>query len=94
MLKEKGAKEFTMSQSQILANFLNRERDFPIVCHNVRYDRDEVLRPAFERVNNLVALPHNDRWICTMKLAYQRTDLIPKFINKGLDPLLHYLELG
>ena len=39
------------------------------MAHNVRFDRDDVLRPAFERVEALDKFPDDSRWKCTMKLA-------------------------
>ena len=37
-------------QVEILLNFLNERKDLPIVAHYVKYDRDDVLKPAFERL--------------------------------------------
>ena len=92
-LKEKNAKEYTREDSQELAEFLNREPNLPIVAHNVRYDRDSVLKPAFEKVGDLKNMPRDTRWVCTIKLADSRYDLVPSRINRGLDSLLEYLKL-
>ena len=91
-LKERRATEFTNGKSRVLANFLNREKDFPIIAHNVRYDRDQVLKPAFKKVGNLEGMPSDDRWVCTIKLADKRTDLVPHYVNKGLDSLLSHFK--
>ena len=53
MLKEKGAKMFTNGDSQKLVNFLNIEKDYPIVAHFAKYDKEDVLKPAFKRVGNI-----------------------------------------
>ena len=73
--------------------FLNKERAFPIIAHNVVYDRDKVLKPVFKRLGLKNALPQNGRWVCTIKLADQRTDLVPKDESKGLDSLLEHFGL-
>ena len=39
-LKQKGAKRFTLDDCQELVGFLNKERGFPIVAHNLEYDKD------------------------------------------------------
>ena len=57
-LQDLGALEWSYGCSNILANFLDVHPDFPIVAHNVQYDLDTVLRPAFERVDNTMRLPH------------------------------------
>ena len=46
-LRKKKAKEFTLAWMRILANFLNIEPDYPIVAHYAKYDRDVVLKKAF-----------------------------------------------
>ena len=51
-LKKLKAKEWTKGQSGILMNFLNTHKDLPIVGHHIEYDRDKVLKPAFEKINN------------------------------------------
>ena len=56
-LNEKGAVEWTKGQSEQLINFLNGMPDLPIVAHNVQYDFNEVLVPAFKKVRNLDRLP-------------------------------------
>ena len=57
-LQDLGALEWSKGCSDVLANFLEIHPDFPIVAHNVQYDLDTVLRPAFERVDNTTRLPH------------------------------------
>ena len=57
-LQDLGALEWSYGRSNVLANFLDVHPDFPIVAHNVQYDLDTVLRPAFERVDNTARLPH------------------------------------
>lgn len=77
----------------MLANFLNMEKDLPIVAHNAEYDRDDVLRPTFEKVSNIDGFPTVDRWVCTIELAKKRTDLVPPTTPKGLDSLLSHFGL-
>ena len=69
ILKKKRAKEFMKPASDRLLNFLNRYPDLPIVAHNVKYDRDDVLKPAFEKVQNLDKFPPRQRWRCTLVMA-------------------------
>ena len=64
-LKDLGANAWSKGCSDVLANFLNVHPNFPIVAHNVEYDLDTVLRPAFERVGNMARLPKPERWVCT-----------------------------
>ena len=68
-LKELGAKVFTPGASKILVNFLNQKKDLPIVAHNVKYDRDQVLTPAFKRVKTEGFLPPEGRWKCTFEMT-------------------------
>ena len=93
MLQSKGAKEFTKGACEMLTNFLNREQDLPIVAHGVKYDRDAVLNPAFQRVWCSWLMPSDERWVCTYELARQRTDLVPRPTPKGLDSLLGHFGL-
>ena len=64
-----GAKIITRDDAKELVSFLNKERSFPIIAHFVKFDRDDVLKPAFRRLGLKDALPHNGRWICTYELA-------------------------
>ena len=42
------------------------------MAHNESYDHWKVLKPAFDRVDNVKNLPKKERWRCTMKLAQQK----------------------
>ena len=55
-----------------MANFLTEHPDLPIVAHNESYDHWKVLKPAYDRVDNVKNLPKKERWRCTMKLAQQK----------------------
>ena len=83
----------TYLDAKELVRFLNKESSFPIVAHNVKYDRDEVLKPVFKRLGLPKILPHNGRWVCTIELAKQRTDLVHKDVSKNLDSLLKHFKL-
>ena len=72
----------------MIANFLNEYPDFPIVTHGARHDYLLVLKPAFEKVNNLERLPSADRWQCTIVLSKR----LPMVGNRTLDNVL--VELG
>ena len=50
-------KNWSRGASDNLVNFLKLHQEFPIVAHNVSYDLDDVLKPAFARVENLAKLP-------------------------------------
>ena len=39
----------TAADLKELMRFLNRESSLPIVAHYAKYDKDEVLKPAFKR---------------------------------------------
>ena len=65
----------------------------PIIAHNVKYDRDEVLKPAYGKLGNPFGLPRDNRWVCTIKMADARTDLVPKNVSRGLDSLLEHFGL-
>ena len=69
VLKQRGAKVFSKATSDMIMNYLNIMKDLPIVAHNVEYDRDKVLKPAFKKVGNLDAMPPDSRWRCTLELA-------------------------
>ena len=69
VLKKLNASKWTKGKSEILVNFLNTYKDLPIVAHNVDYDRDKVLKPAFAMVDNSSKLPSDERWGCTWKMA-------------------------
>ena len=85
-LKEKGAKKFSKAASERLMNFLNIHKDYPIVCHSVKYDKDKVLKPAFKRVENFSGFPDEDRWRCTHIMANH----LPDLMWVTLDDLLQY----
>ena len=86
VLNTLGAKAFTKGASQILINFLNEHPDLPIVAHNAEYDRDTVLKGAFDRVDNANSLPPADRWRCTLKMSED----LPDLSSRSLDDLLKY----
>ena len=83
-LKEKGAKKFTKAASERLVNFLIRHRDYHIVCHSAKYDKDKVLKPAFKKVDNMDCFPPDERWRCTLVMANQ----VPNLMWVTLDDLL------
>jgi DNA polymerase III epsilon subunit-like protein len=64
-LLKKKAQKFTKGASERLMNFLNLHRELPIVAHNAKHDRDQCLKPAFEKVGNLKNLAEEERWKCT-----------------------------
>ena len=68
-LLNKGYKKFSKVASERLVNFLNEHPDLPIVAHKVKFDRDEVLKPAFKKVENDERLPKKERWRCTLAMA-------------------------
>lgn len=76
--------KFTAGSSKLVANFLSQEPDFPIVAHNVEFDRDKVLRPAFERVGHPDLIAKDGRWRCTCKLA----ERLPNLESRKLDDVL------
>ena len=92
-LKERGAKKFSLGASKILTNFLNEFPKLKIVAHNVKYDRDDVLEKAYERVGNKEGMPSSDRWECTIEISRNRPDLVPKNKSRSLDSLLKCLKL-
>ena len=94
ILKEKGAKELDRKELERLSNFLNEEKDLPIIAHNAEYDRDDVLEPALNKLLINKSMLQHERWECTIDLAKRRTDLVPSYIKKGLDSLLSYFHLG
>ena len=83
----------TLADTKELVRFLNKESSLPIVCHNMSFDRDDVLRPVFKKLNNPKGLPTKDRWVCTYELAKQRRDIIPFKVKKSLDSLLAFFGL-
>ena len=87
-LDNKKAKPFTKGMCEILLHFLNQYKEWPIVAHNAAYDRDKVLKKAFEKVGMEEFLPPKDRWRCTLKLAKR----VPDIKERGLDNLLEYFD--
>ena len=83
----KGAKKFSKADADDLVKFLNVCKDLPIVAHNVDYDRDQVLKPAFNKICNK-KLPLDNRWVCTKKMSYELTDLK----GHSLDDVLEYFD--
>ena len=68
-------------------NFLNEKKDLPIVAHHVKYDRDDVLKPAFDRLGIKSRMPKDDRWRCTFMMTARE----PKIKKRSLDAILeHY----
>ena len=71
----------------MLLNFLNDKKELPIVAHHVKYDRDDVLKPAFDRLGIKNKLPKDDRWRCTFLMSERD----PKIKQRSLDAILkHY----
>ena len=52
-----GAEYLTYGGCEILKNFLNIKPDYPIVAHNAEYERDEVLKPAFDALEAAHYMP-------------------------------------
>ena len=82
------AQKFSKGKCQILINFLNTNPELPIVCHNVQFDRDKVLKRAFKKVGMANKMPNDDRWRCTMEISERCEGLI----CKSLDGLLSYFN--
>ena len=70
---------------EILKNFLNTHPDLPIVTHNVKYDRDKVLRPAFEKLEAVHLLPPEKRWRCTYELSERCQGLLVRTLDSVLE---------
>ena len=87
-LQNMGAKYLTKGGCEMLKNFLNIKPDYPIVTHNVEYDRDKVLRPAFEKLEVGHLMPVDKRWKCTMDMTKEFAGLF----CRSLDALLSWLE--
>ena len=81
----RGALDWTKGECEKLVNFLNEHKDLPIVAHNESYDHWKVLKPAFEKVGKLEALPKTDRWRCTQKLAQQKLVQDAYFLDAVLE---------
>ena len=60
------------------------------MAHFAEYDRDDVLKPLYTALGHEGRLPKDERWVCTWKLAHERTDLVPDYVPKGLDSLLKH----
>ena len=84
-LRKIGAEAFSNGASEILLHFLNEHSDLPIVAHGVRHDRDRVLKPAFEKVDNLGQLPMRSRWRCTVAMSKQLPGLCFSHLNEVLE---------
>lgn len=76
---------FSKSAAERLKNFLNKEKTFPVVAHYAKYDRDDVLKPAFDKVG--VATISSERWKCTKEMANDHPR-VPQDMQRGLDDLL------
>ena len=83
-LKNLGAEKFTKEDGDKLVEYLNVNKDIPIVAHNVGHDRDKVLKPAFEKVSNK-SLPLDNRWVCTWEMSKEKTDLRAHSLEDVLD---------
>ena len=69
-------------------NFLNVHIDLPIVAHNVKHDRDQCLKPAFKKVDNLKNLAEDKRWMCTFEMSYK----VPYLTHRTLDDVLEHFN--
>ena len=88
-LKEKS--HFTRGGAERLVNFLNREKHYPIVAHYAKYDREDVLKPAMEKVGTKMV--SDKRWLCTRDMAGS-PESYPTDRPRGLDDLLEYFGQG
>ena len=87
-LMDKKAKKFTKGESEKLTTFLNKHRDLPIVAHNIKYDRDQVLGPAYLKVKNFEGMPDHKRWKCTYQMSFR----VEKMTHRTLDDCLEHFE--
>ena len=71
----------------MIVNFLNENPDFPIVTHGFKHDYLLVLKPAFEKVDNIERLPKAERWQCTIELSKRLPMLGPKTLDNVLAEL-------
>lgn len=78
----------TKGACEIFRNFLNAHPDIPIVTHGVRYDRDKVFRPTFEKLNAGYCMPVESRWRCTLKMS----ERCPGLLLRTLDEVLEYFK--
>lgn len=83
-LKKRGAIEWTRRASNELYSFLSEFSDLPIIAHGVHHDRDDVLRAAFKRVDNIMQFPEAKRWRDTLDYA----ERIPNLSSHTLDEVL------
>ena len=63
-LRQLKAKRFCQFRAKILIEFLNKHTDLPIVAFHAGYDRDKVLKPAYERLGLRDMEALDSRWIC------------------------------
>lgn len=47
--------------------FLNKHHQMPIVAFFAGYDRDKVLKPAYDKLHNNEMAMLDDRWICAQE---------------------------
>ena len=79
------ARKFTKASCEFLHTFLTDCPDLPIVTHGVKFDRDKVLKPAFEKVGAAHFMPPDDRWRCTIDMSERCEGLIEKSLDCCLD---------
>ena len=88
-LQQLDAVKWTFWRSKLLSDFLHESPDLPIVGHSVTYDKDQVLRPAFDRVKNAKGFPREERWRCTYQLSHN----IPYLRTRDLDSVIWVLGM-
>ena len=78
-------RKFSYASCEALHAFLTECLDYPIVAHGVKFDRDKVLKPAFEKVGASHLMPPDARWRCTIDMSEQCENLIEKSLDCCLD---------
>ena len=81
----KGARYWTKNSSDRLINFLRINHDYPIVVYGKKHDYWKVLRPAFERVDNIEKLPKSERVRGALNMASRLPNLDTYFLDDVLE---------
>ena len=66
-------------------NFFKARPELPIVVYGKKHDYWKVLRPAFERVDNIKMVPKPERVICALDMASRLPNLDTYFLDDVLE---------
>ena len=81
----RNGREWTKAASDLVFNFIRLHQDYPIVVYGKKHDYWNVLRPAFESMDNIEKLPKSERVRDALDMASRLPNLYTYFLDDVLE---------